>query len=96
MPDHVHMVIARKAQLAEEWVGYCKRAAARALRKAGRHPFDDEVDTNDRIPTCWCEGGWKVFLHDGSEILRCVRYAENNPDEIGLPAQHWDFIAPYA
>jgi REP element-mobilizing transposase RayT len=95
MPDHVHMVIARQARLAEQWVGYFKRAAARPLRKAGLHPFGDEVDANDRVPTPWCEGGWKVYLHDAEEILRCVRYTEMNPEEAGLPAQHWEFVTRF-
>ena len=32
MPDHVHLVIARRAQTAEAWTGYFKRAASRLLR----------------------------------------------------------------
>lgn len=94
MPDHVHMVFGRTEWLAEEMVGFFKRTASRALRKNGLHPFIDRPLNNDRLPTPWCEGGWKVYLHEG-EVEGRIRYVENNPLEIGLPRQQWEFLVPY-
>ena len=96
MPDHVHMVIARQAQTAEAWTGYFKRAASRALRTAGLHPFADRPLPGDRLPTPWAEGGWRVYLHTPQEIRHRMRYVEQNPIHAGLSPQHWDFITIYA
>ena len=60
MPDHVHMVIGRHMQTAEEWVGYFKRAASRKLRSEGVHPFASAMDAQGRLPTPWGVGGWQV------------------------------------
>lgn len=95
MPDHVHMVIARKAQQAEAWIGYFKRAASRALRASGLHPFQDQVQPDGRMPTPWEVGGWRVFLHTDEEIISRIRYVEENPVKAGLPPQHWEFVTPY-
>ena len=95
MPDHVHMVIARKAQKAEQWTGYFKRAASRDLRETGLHPIIDKVQPDGRLPTPWVEGGWKVYLHDNEEIIRTIRYVNLNPEKAGLPPQVWEYITPY-
>ena len=95
MPDHVHMVIARQAQTAEAWVGYFKRAASRDLRETGQHPFINQPQADGRLPTPWVEGGWKVYLHDAEEILRTIRYVNQNPEKASLPPQPWEFITPY-
>jgi REP element-mobilizing transposase RayT len=95
MPDHVHMVFARQAQTAEAWIGYFKRAASRLLRETGLHPFIDKELADGRLPTPWAEGGWRVYLHTDEEIIRTVRYVEENPIKAGLPPQRWDFVTPY-
>jgi REP element-mobilizing transposase RayT len=96
LPDHAHLVFGRHKLDAEEWVGYFKRAASRELRKAGMHPFERFLNpTDNRVPTPWVEGGWKVYLHDDDEILRTIRYINENPLKAGLPAQLWEHISPY-
>jgi len=96
MPDHAHMVIARKAQHAEDWIGYFKRAASRLLRAEGLHPFGDREQPGGRLPTPWVDGGWKVYLHTPEEIRTRIGYVERNPVEAGMPPQRWDFVTPYA
>lgn len=96
MPDHVHFVIARGEHRAEDWAGSFKRAASRALRAAGRHPFAAEADAKGRLPSVWADGGWKVYLHDDAEILRAVEYVRQNPLRAGLREQNWSFVTPYA
>ncbi len=95
MPDHVHLVIARQAQRAEDWVGYFKRAASRKLREEKLHPFQDRPRVGGTLPTAWGAGGWKVYLHDDAEIIRNIQYVEQNPIVAGLPAQSWAFVTPY-
>ncbi len=95
MPDHVHIVFSRQDRWAEDMIGFFKRSASRLLRKSGLHPFADHVLANDRLPTPWAEGGWKVYLHDDEEIGRSIRYVQDNPLEIGMPRQEWDFLVQY-
>jgi len=96
MPDHVHMVFARKAQKAEAWVGYFKRAASRLLRELGLHPFAERPRDDGSLPTPWAEGGWRVYLHADEEVIRTIRYIEENPINAGLPRQQWDFVTTYS
>lgn len=96
LADHAHLVFARHKLDVEDWIGYFKRAASRELRKAGMHPFERFMSGADnRVPTPWVEGGWKVYLHDDDEILRTIRYINENPGKAGLPAQQWDYVAPF-
>ncbi len=94
MPDHVHLVISRHQRHTETWVSFLKRAASRKLRTARLHPFINLAETGGRLPSPWCEGGWKVYLHRG-EVRRAIDYVEQNPLRAGLPAQHWSFVTPY-
>jgi REP element-mobilizing transposase RayT len=96
LPDHAHLVFGRHRLDAEAWVGYFKRAASRELRKANLHPFEQYVNRADnRVPTPWVDGGWKVYLHSDDEILRTIRYINANPLKAGLPAQQLDYISPF-
>jgi REP element-mobilizing transposase RayT len=95
MPDHVHVVAARQGMYAEDIVGYLKRAASRELRKAKLHPLAQFKERKDRLPTPWCEHGWKVFLFDINEIEHAVQYVNDNPKEAGLPPQQWPWLKTY-
>jgi REP element-mobilizing transposase RayT len=95
LPDHVHLVLVRGPHRAEDWVGFFKRAASRALRDEGLHPFAAEADDGDRVPSVWADGGWKVYLHDAAEIRRAVEYVEQNPVRAGFKPQTWSFVTPY-
>lgn len=95
MPDHVHLVIPRQAQSAEDWVAYFKRAGSKALREQGLHPIADLRDSRDRIPTVWADHGWTVFLFDAQDFRHAIEYVEQNPIEAGLKPQPWSFITPY-
>lgn len=95
MPDHVHVVLARHRQKAEEWVGYFKRAASRRLRNEAVHPFARYMQPDGRLPTPWTAGGWKIFLHDEAEIRRNVHYVEQNPIKADLRPQQWSFVTPF-
>jgi REP element-mobilizing transposase RayT len=95
MPDHVHLVIARKGMYAETMAGHLKRAASRQLRQEELHPMKSFADKRGRFPSPWERNGWKVFLHSPDEIELAVLYVNQNPEEAGLPAQRWPFVTPY-
>jgi REP element-mobilizing transposase RayT len=86
MPDHVHLLIRKHKDLAEEMIQKIQSLSRKRLREAGLRPADH--------PT-WTRGGWKVFLEHPREVWRTITYINDNPLKIGLPAQNWPFVKPY-
>jgi REP element-mobilizing transposase RayT len=87
MPDHVHVLVRKHKDSAEEMVDHLMKASRAHLIKAGRRSVTH--------PT-WIAGhGWKVFLDHPDEIRRTIRYVEQNPLKIGLAAQTWPFVQVY-
>jgi REP element-mobilizing transposase RayT len=86
MPEHVHMLIRRHRDKAEqmtaEFQADSRAALITAARCWGNHPV-------------WGGPGWKRFQSTRQDMHRIVRYIENNPIEHGLPPQRWDFVQPY-
>jgi REP element-mobilizing transposase RayT len=86
MPDHIHMLIRKHRDQAEQMLAELQNDSRDALiaaeRRRGNHPV-------------WGGPGWKVFLNTREDVERTVRYIENNPIKAGLPPQHWDFVQPY-
>ena len=87
MPDHVHIIIRKHKDPAAEMVDALKDASRDRLIKAGRRALTH--------PTWLAGHGWKVFLDHPDEIRRTIRYVEQNPIKIGLPAQAWPFVKAY-
>lgn len=86
MPGHVHLVIRKHRDIAEEMIEHFQtesrlRLSAEGLRKPD-HPT-------------WTKGGWKVFLDHPTEVRRTIRYVEDNPLPWRLPKQRYDFVTPY-
>jgi REP element-mobilizing transposase RayT len=86
MPDHVHLLIRKHKDLAEEMIDNFKKRSCLSL---GANGFG-----GDGHPI-WTRGGWKVFLDLPDDIRRTTRYIERNPIVEGLPAQIYDFVTEY-
>lgn len=86
MPDHIHIVIRKHRDAAEEMIGKLQEASRVALA-------DQQHRTSDH--PIWGGPGWKVFLDHPNEIRRTIRYVELNLIKIGLPAQPWPFVTTY-
>jgi REP element-mobilizing transposase RayT len=86
MPDHVHLVIRKHRDLAEAMIDNVQTLSRERLVKLGVRAEGHPV---------WTSGGWKVFLDHPDEVWQTVRYVENNPVKIGLPAQRWNFVKAY-
>jgi len=95
LPDHVHVVFARHRQSAELIVNYMKGSATRELVAEKLHPFLNQRDDSGQVPHCWAEGQWIVYLDSTADILRAIRYVEENPSKDGLPRQRWSFVVRY-
>jgi REP-associated tyrosine transposase len=91
MPDHVHLVLERHRMDVERLVIQLKGAATRRLAVEGLHPFTRE----DGNAKCFARGQWKVFLDSDEDVLRAIRYVEQNPEKERLTAQRWEFVTPY-
>ncbi|MBY0230046.1 MAG: transposase [Gemmataceae bacterium] len=86
MPEHVHLLIRKHRDKAEQMLAALQddsRAALRSLRpRWANHPV-------------WGGLGWKVFEFTQDDMERTVRYIDKNTVERGLPTQRWEFVIPY-
>ncbi|WP_171187939.1 transposase [Alienimonas chondri] len=100
MPDHMHLVLARRGRLvsndydAEAATARFKAFASRRLRQEGLHPGSNAVQTAGRLPTIWQQKQWIVFLSTPSRVHQTIQYVERNPLAAGLPSQSWSFVTP--
>lgn len=86
MPDHVHLVIRKHRDKAEEMIERLQDATRLALV------------INQLIPDMhpvWTDGGWRVFLDSPVAVRSRVAYVRRNPENAGLPRQVWDFVTLY-
>jgi len=86
MPDHVHLLIRKHCDQAEDMIGFFQNDSWQALIDANKRSSDHPV---------WGGPGWKVYLNSCKDIERTVRYIELNPVKAYQPAQKWDFAQPY-
>jgi REP element-mobilizing transposase RayT len=88
MPDHVHLLIRKHRDKAEDMIEHfqdASRAAVLAKPQPARginHPV-------------WGGPGWKVFLETRADFERTIKYIEQNPVKIGRAMQAWPFVKPY-
>jgi REP element-mobilizing transposase RayT len=95
LPEHVHLVVARHSYPVERIVNLLKGDATRQLVVEGIHPFQDRPERNGRLPKVFAQNEWKVFLDSAEDIVRAIRYVEENPLKEGKPPQRWGFVAPF-
>jgi REP element-mobilizing transposase RayT len=86
MPNHVHLIVRRHRDSAEQMIAEFQRASAVALVGEGRRPADHPV---------WGGPGWKVFLNARRDVTRTIEYVRLNPVKIGCPVQTLEFVQPY-
>lgn len=87
MPDHVHLVIRKHRDSAEQMIEHLKEVSRLRLSTLAPWSVDHPV---------WAGGGgWKVFLDHPDEVERTNGYVERNPREIRMPPQRWPFVTEY-
>lgn len=86
MPDHVHLLIRKHRDRAEDMIEKLQIASRAAVIDAEMRHFDHPV---------WGGDGWKVFLESPQDIRRTIGYVEQNPIKSHLAPQKWDFVVPY-
>lgn len=88
MPDHVHLIIRKHRDQAEDMIEQLQHSSRKNLQSAPNklRPANHPV---------WGGTGWKVFLNTQQDIRRTIHYIEQNPVKIGHPMQRWNFVTPY-
>jgi REP element-mobilizing transposase RayT len=87
MPDHVHILIRRHGDRAEEMSEKFRKATKSALIEAARFPVNHPV---------WTDGsGWKTFINTQQQFANEIAYVRRNPEKLGRPEQTWNFVTPY-
>ena len=95
MPQHVHMVVPRHRYSIEQVANLLKGQATRELSEQGLHPLADQPYENGKIPSPWARKPWSKFLTYNHEIVRAIRYVEDNPLKEGKRRQRWAFVTPF-
>jgi REP element-mobilizing transposase RayT len=86
MPDHVHILIRKHRDKAEEMIGYLQDESWKQLTESRKWPSGHPI---------WGVPGWKVFLNSCADIERTIRYIRENPIKAKLPEQIFDFVQEY-
>jgi REP element-mobilizing transposase RayT len=87
MPDHVHIVIRKHRDTAEEMMDALRSASRDRLLGSQFGCYEHPI---------WSGGlGWKVFLDHPDDVWRTIPYVEKNPQPLELPVQRWPFVKAY-
>lgn len=86
MPEHVHLLMRRHRDKAEEMIEHLQQKSRELLNGAGVRSNTHPV---------WGGPGWKGFLNNREDLYRVERYIRRNPEKDGLPEQCWRFVTPY-
>ncbi len=95
LPEHIHLVLARHHLSVESVVIQLKGEATRSLIAERVHPFGTCSENKRRRAKCFARGLWKVFLDTPEDVVRAIRYVENNPLKEGKNLQRWSFVIPW-
>jgi len=94
LPEHGHLVLGRHHYDVEQMVRRLKQGAGRQLEADGLHPFAGMVGRRGALPTPFAASSWRCFIDNNPYARAAVRYVKRNPDQEGLPEQHWSFVEP--
>ncbi len=86
MPDHVHLLVRKHRDTAETMM--------ESLQESSRHRLRVR-DFRSAVHPVWGGPGWKVFQFTPEDMVRTVRYIEQNPVKAQMAPQKWGFVVPY-
>jgi len=88
MPDHVHVLIRKHRDPAEQMIVNLQQASRSRLRETA--PWHQTPDH-----PVWGGPGWKVFLDHPDDVHRTITYIERNPLPLRQTVQRWPFVTRY-
>jgi REP element-mobilizing transposase RayT len=75
MPDHVHILIRRHKDRAEDMIAHLQQKAKASLIESGKRPVNHPV---------WTDGaGWKTFINSRRQFEAEIEYIRRNPLKFG-------------
>ncbi len=86
MPDHVHALIRKHRDHAEDMIENLQHASRAKLIDAGKRTATHPA---------WGGPGWKVFLFQQADLTRVERYVRDNPVKANRCSQSWEFVTRY-
>jgi REP element-mobilizing transposase RayT len=87
LPDHFHVVTAPHRYDIRRFAARLKGQATKRLRSENLYPGE--------VPSPWGRLPWVIYLWTPRDVIRCIRYVEDNPVKAGLKRQRWSFVTPY-
>lgn len=87
MRDHVHLVIRKHRDQAEDMI--------EMLRVLSRKRLEEKSSRFIGHPVWTGGGGWKVFLDHPDDVQRTIQYVNRNPLQARMKAQDWAFVKTY-
>jgi REP element-mobilizing transposase RayT len=96
LENHFHGVTGAHRYDIRRFVGRPKGAATKQLRAEGIHPLEEHPLPDGSLPSPWARLPWVVYLWTEEDVLRAIRYVEENPLKQRKPEQRWSFVVPYA
>ena len=95
MPDHAHVVVARHDYDIEVVGNLMKGEATKQLNEEDLHPFRGRQGPKNRVPSCFARKWWVVYQDSEEDLVRTIKYVEDNPGKAGLKPQRWPFVVGY-
>jgi REP element-mobilizing transposase RayT len=86
MPEHVHLLIRKHRDKAEEMIAHLQRISRLHIMRAR---------LRDTTHPVWTTGGHRGFIDNPERLRATIQYIERNPIKESLPAQHWPFVVEY-
>ncbi len=93
--DHFHAVSGPCRYDIRRFAGRLKGAATRQLLEEGIHPMEKFMHTDGTLPSPWSVKPWVVYEFTDGDMLRAIKYANDNVIRAGLPPQHYPFVVRY-
>jgi REP element-mobilizing transposase RayT len=86
LTDHAHVIIRKHRDRAETMIDEFKGESRQRLCALNYIPNEHPI---------WSDNRRNGFIQTVEHLLQAIRYVQENPEEAGLPAQHYDFVKPY-
>jgi hypothetical protein len=61
------------------------------FKSRATHSLIEERLWLDKDRPVWAKGGWSIFLDCTEDMIRSIRYVEDNPEKEGKARQYWPF-----
>src|SRR5438552_1199398 len=93
--DHFHALTGPCRYDIRRFAGRLKGAATTQLREEGIDPMQKFVQPDGTIPSPWSVKPWVVYEFNEDDMVRGIKYVNDNLSRARVPAQDYPFIVPY-